>query len=100
MKPVRVSPHLAIVIAFVTQVVVGSTLFFLLYAVAVGLALAINYVNQLTSAAAPWLRAASGYVEGGLFAADLLAFAMFILAEIVKFARALLKDGVGAHGAI
>lgn len=87
------------VVAFVVQIVVGSLLFFLLYLVAVGLSLAIHFVNERAVDAPSWLHVASGYVEMVLFGADLVAFAMFILTEIVKFGRALWQEAThhGSH---
>ncbi len=94
----QVSTLMAIVVAFVVQVIVGSLLFLALYAVAVALSLIIHGLNEMIGESAAWLATASRYAEMGLFGADLVAFALFVVSEVVKFARSLWQEGAVSHG--
>ena len=89
MGPLKVTRSVALVVAFVFQLVLGSLGFLALYIAAALLLLAVGVINKWAAISAPWLLTASGYVEIGLFGLDLIAFGLFAISELAHFARAL-----------
>lgn len=73
---------------FVIHVVVGAAQFLLILLIALILAWVVAYVDRLVFAP-KWLVAGVAWVEQVVFWADVFAFGLFLVAEVLKLAAAL-----------
>jgi hypothetical protein len=77
---------LVLPVTFLIQVVTGSVVFLGVYLVALVLAWVINQLNAAFNAAA-WLATVGTVAEIALVVADMFAWALFLVVEVIKICR-------------